>query len=116
MESLRAYLAKLTVPQQHEYAERAGTSLGYLRKSLSLGTRFGGVLARRLDEASGGEVSRYALRPDIFGEGPGMKPLSNAHAEVRPTSNTPNKSPQGPRAARHGRVTCVPHSVAGAQP
>jgi len=70
MESLRAYLAKLAVPQQHEYAERAGTSLGYLRKSLSVGSRFGGVLARRLDEASGGEVPRYELRPDIFGEGP----------------------------------------------
>jgi len=70
MRSLRAYLEKLAVPQQHDYAERAGTSLGYLRKSLSVGSRFGGVLARRLDEASGGEVTRYELRPDIFGEGP----------------------------------------------
>jgi len=71
MKSLRAYLDKLAVTDQHDYASRAGTSLGYLRKSLCVGSRFGGVLARRLDEASSGEVPRYELRPDIFGEGPG---------------------------------------------
>lgn len=70
MKSLRAYLGKLAVAQQHEYASRAGTSLGYLRKSLCVGSRFGGVLARRLDEASEGQVPRQELRPDIFGKAP----------------------------------------------
>jgi len=67
MESLRTYLSSLTPQQQDDYALRAGTTIGYLRKALCVQQRFGGVLARRLDEASNGVVSRHALRPDIFG-------------------------------------------------
>jgi len=88
MESLRSYLEKLAVPQQHEYAERAGTSLGYLRKSLSVRSRFGGVLARRLDEASGGAVPRHELRPDIFGEGTEPSPFLKFHTTT-PQSEEP---------------------------
>lgn len=70
MDKLRAYLATLSPADQAEYAVRAGTTIGYLRKALSKGQRFDGALARRLDEESGGEVSRYTLRPDIFGPAP----------------------------------------------
>jgi hypothetical protein len=68
MDTLRSYLATLPTVAQAEYARRAGTSIGYLRKALSKGQRFDGALARRLDEESGGRVSRYELRPDVFGE------------------------------------------------
>lgn len=66
MDILRKYLATLTPAQQAAYAKSAGTTIGYLRKALSAKQRFGGVLARRLDEESRGAVCRYELRPDIF--------------------------------------------------
>lgn len=66
MESLRQYLKSLSVSDQAEYATRAGTTIGYLRKALSVGTKFDGALARKLDEESGGAVDRCDLRPDIF--------------------------------------------------
>ncbi|WP_273081285.1 hypothetical protein [Stenotrophomonas nitritireducens] len=68
MDTLRAYLSTLSTPAQLDYAYRAGTTIGYLRKALSKGQRFDGALARRLDEQSGGAVSRLELRPDIFGD------------------------------------------------
>jgi hypothetical protein len=73
METLRAYLSTLTPDQQAEYAIRAGTTIGYLRKALSKGQRFDGALARRLDEESGGGVSRHDLRSDVFGPAPDSK-------------------------------------------
>lgn len=73
MDTLRQYLSTLQVTQQADYAVRAGTTIGYLRKALSKGQRFDGALARRLDEESGGSVSRHELRPDIFGQLPTEK-------------------------------------------
>lgn len=67
MESLRRYLNSLPVDEQAAFAGRAGTTIGYLRKALSVGSRFDGALARRLDEESSGAVDRHELRPDIFG-------------------------------------------------
>ena len=66
MDELRTYLATLKPCDQADYAKRAGTTIGYLRKALSVRQRFGGLLARRLDEESGGAVPRHRLRPDIF--------------------------------------------------
>ncbi len=40
METLRTYLSTLSPAEQAEYAKRAGTSIGYLRKALSKGQRF----------------------------------------------------------------------------
>lgn len=70
METLRTYLATLAPPDQAAYAKRCGTSIGYLRKALSTKPRLDGALVRRLDEESSGDVSRYELRPDIFGSAP----------------------------------------------
>lgn len=66
METLREYLGTLAPAEQAAYAVRAGTTIGYLRKALSKGQKFDGALARRLDEESGGAVSRATLRPDIW--------------------------------------------------
>ncbi len=73
MDTLRTYLATMPPAKQAEYAKRAGTSIGYLRKALSKGQRFDGALARRLDEESRGFVSRHDLRPDVFGPAPKKK-------------------------------------------
>ncbi|MDC6407172.1 helix-turn-helix domain-containing protein [Xylella fastidiosa subsp. multiplex] len=70
METLRTYLTTLSPTEQAHYARKANTTIGYLRKALCKGQRFDGALARRLDEASGGRVSRYDLRPDVFGAPP----------------------------------------------
>lgn len=66
MESLRLYLNSLPPPEQSAYAKRCGTTIGYLRKALSTKPALDGALARRLDEESGGKVSRRELRPDIW--------------------------------------------------
>lgn len=70
MDTLRAFLSTMPPDEQAAYALRAGTTIGYLRKALSKGQRFDGALVRRLDEESGGSVSRYDLRPDVFGPPP----------------------------------------------
>lgn len=66
METLRAYLATLSPAEQADYAKRAGTTIGYLRKALSTKPRLDGGLVRLLWEHSGGRVSREELRGDIW--------------------------------------------------
>ena len=68
METLRTYLATLSVADQVSYALRCGTTVGYLRKALSTKPKFDGALALRLDEESNGAVRRSDLRPDIWPE------------------------------------------------
>lgn len=70
MEILRAYLKTLSPAAQADYAKRAGTTIGYIKKVLYTGQQVGGRIARRLDEESAGAVPRAELRPDIFGENP----------------------------------------------
>ena len=75
METLRAYLATLSTDDQAAYAKRCGTTIGYLRKALSTKPRLDGALVRKLDEQSAGQVSRYDLRPDVFGS-PTTSPIA----------------------------------------
>ncbi|AIC13964.1 hypothetical protein P303_08960 [Xylella fastidiosa MUL0034] len=83
METLRTYLTTLSPTEQAHYARKANTTIGYLRKALCKGQRFDGALARRLDEASGGRVSRYDLRPDVFGAPPHRPPAGGVRCSVR---------------------------------
>lgn len=66
METLRSYLKTLTPLEQADFARRAGTMIGYLRKALSTRQRFGGALVRQLHLESAGSVSLTDLRPDIW--------------------------------------------------
>lgn len=68
MENLRDYLNSLDRDAQAQYAARCGTSVGYLRKAISMRHRIDGALARALDVESGSVVSRADLRPDIWPE------------------------------------------------
>jgi hypothetical protein len=77
METLRTYLATLNPVEQAAYATACGTTIGYLRKALSVKPRLDGALVRTLDEKSGGAVSRYELRPDIFGPAPASEEAAN---------------------------------------
>jgi DNA-binding transcriptional regulator YdaS (Cro superfamily) len=64
-ESLRTYLNSLEVEDQVSYAERCGTSLGYLRKALSTKERIAESTAIALDRESGGRVPVEDVRPDV---------------------------------------------------
>ncbi|HGM4887643.1 TPA: hypothetical protein ACKPX2_000627 [Stenotrophomonas maltophilia] len=66
METLRSYLKTLAPLEQADFARRAGTTIGYLRKALSTRQRFGGALVRQLHLESAGSVSLTDLRPDIW--------------------------------------------------
>ncbi len=65
MEALREYLNSLDPGEQASYAERCGTSIGYLRKALSVKPQLGESLAIALDRESGGKVSVESIRPDV---------------------------------------------------
>lgn len=64
---LRAYLKTLSISERRLFADRAGTSLGYLRKLLCLGTdAMGPILCMEIERASGGLVTRRDLRPNDY--------------------------------------------------
>lgn len=66
METLRNYLNSLDRKSQQSYAERCGTTIGYLRKAISKGSKFDGALAKALAKESKGAVKKSDLRPDIW--------------------------------------------------
>lgn len=66
MDTLRTHLNSLPPAEQAAFARRAGTTIGYLRKALSVQPKLDGALVKRLWEESGGAVRRSDLRPDIW--------------------------------------------------
>lgn len=65
MRTLQTYLNGLPVAEQEQFAARCGTTIGYLRKQLSSGGRFGESLAIAIDRESCGAVTVEELRPDV---------------------------------------------------
>lgn len=65
MQILLDYVNSLTPAERDSYARRCGTSVGYLRKAVSVGQRFDARLCIALDRESGGRVPCEALRPDV---------------------------------------------------
>ncbi len=86
MESLRLYLNGLPPTEQERFALRCGTTIGYLRKALSLRTIMNPRLCADIERESGGVVTRMDLRPDdwhrIWPE------LAAAHPERVPAEPT----------------------------
>lgn len=66
MDTLRTYLNSLPPAEQAAFACRAGTTIGYLRKALSVQPKLDGALVKQLWEESRGTVLRSDLRPDIW--------------------------------------------------
>lgn len=64
MNELRTYLGELSVNDQAAFARRVGTSIGYLRKAMSVGQTLGEKLCNLIERESGGAVSRKCLRPN----------------------------------------------------
>ncbi len=95
MEKLREYLKSLTPSQQHVYAQRCNTTLGYLRKALSVKPQLDGCLCRLLDEHSGGVVPKQYLRPDIWPElleKSALNTLPDLHSATEPRSGIEPRS------------------------
>jgi len=65
MDKLRQYLNSLSPSDQAAYALRCGTTIGYLRKALSLRQRLGLDLCISLDRESCREVPCELLRSDV---------------------------------------------------
>ena len=60
---LRSYLNSLSPADQADFAARVGTTIGYLRKALSVRSAFGPELAVAIERESGGAVTRKDLFP-----------------------------------------------------
>lgn len=64
MDELREYLNSLSVGEQVAFAARCRTSIGYLRKAISVRSRIGDRLAIAIDRESGGRVTCESVAPD----------------------------------------------------
>ena len=64
MEELRRYLKTLSLDAQRDFAARAGTTLGYLRKAISIKSALREKICAALERESAGAVTRRDLRPD----------------------------------------------------
>jgi len=60
---LRTYLNSLSPEEQAAFAARVGTSVGYLRKAISVGSSFSPELAVAIERESGSTVTRKELFP-----------------------------------------------------
>lgn len=65
MEQLRAYINSLPRHEQIHFAERCGTSIGYLRKAISVGQRLNESLCINIERESKGVLTCEDLRPDV---------------------------------------------------
>lgn len=65
MEELRRYLKTLDGAAKVQFAATIGTTLGYLRKALSVGTELGIRLCIAIEDATDGAVMIDDLLPDI---------------------------------------------------
>lgn len=65
MKAVLTYLATLPPAERDAFASRCGTSVGYLRKAVSVGQRIGESLAIAIERESGRAVTVEQLRPDV---------------------------------------------------
>jgi DNA-binding transcriptional regulator YdaS (Cro superfamily) len=65
METLRDYINSLSTADQKQFADAAGTSIGFLRKAISVNQKLGEGICIRLVAASGGRLKPEDLRPDV---------------------------------------------------
>lgn len=65
METLRDYINGLDTAGQREFAESAGTTIGFLRKAISVKQKLGEGICIRIEAASHGAVRVEDLRPDV---------------------------------------------------
>lgn len=67
-QSLKQFWQSLSPEDRDAVAAQAETTTAYLRQVLACGRRCGASLAKNIELATGGEISRQMLRPDIFAD------------------------------------------------
>ena len=65
MEKLLSYVNGLPTVEQTGFAIRCGTTIGYMRKAISKGQKFGIDLCINIERESGALVTCEELRPDV---------------------------------------------------
>lgn len=65
MDKLLAFINSLGTAGQRDFAERCGTSIGYLRKAISTGQQLGVPLCINIDRESAGQVRCEDLAPGV---------------------------------------------------
>jgi DNA-binding transcriptional regulator YdaS (Cro superfamily) len=65
MEALRIYLNSLKPADQKQFAKRCGTTIGYLRKAISIRQSLAEKVVIAIERESGGKVPVEGLRPDV---------------------------------------------------
>lgn len=64
MDKLKPFLRQMPPEAQAQFCSACGTTLGYVRKALSVGAVFGPALCVAFERESAGAVTRRDLRPD----------------------------------------------------
>jgi len=85
MQKLRVYLNGLSPEAQAAFAKRCNTSVGYLRKAISVGSRLSEGLCLRIAAESAGIVRPSDLRPELDWQ----RLLSCQHREATPPTTEP---------------------------
>lgn len=65
MNPLRQYLNGLPVSDQQAFAQRCKTTLGYLRKAISIEQPIGESIVIAIERESDGQIRCEDLRPDV---------------------------------------------------
>lgn len=68
--NMKLYWQSLSAKQKDDLAEALGCNRTYLAQIACGARRASPMLARRIDEHSGGLCSKEILRPDVFGGSP----------------------------------------------
>lgn len=64
MNKLRIFLNSLTMKEQREFAQRCGTTIAYLRKTISKGSVLGTEICVLIEKNSSNQVTRKDLVPN----------------------------------------------------
>jgi DNA-binding transcriptional regulator YdaS (Cro superfamily) len=64
---IKSYIEPMTADEKLEFADKAKTSVAYISQLIHGHRKAGLKTAHAIELASGGAVTRFDLRPDIFG-------------------------------------------------
>lgn len=65
MQKLLEYLNRLPTEERDAFAARCETTMGYLRKAISVGQKIGLEICIRIERESDGAVQCEHIRPDV---------------------------------------------------
>ena len=66
MDKLLNHINGMSPAEQEEFAKSCGTSIGYIRKAISTGQKFGESLCMSFEEETDGAITCEELRPDLL--------------------------------------------------